>query len=223
MTLDIFDILYQNLADSSILEAIAVIFGILSVWFAKKENILVYPTGIISVLIYIYICFFVKLYADMGINFVYFVMSIYGWYMWSRKDAGKHVLPISWCKPKDHLISAAMLVGFFITLSYVLSNYIGSNVPIYTDSNIPIYIDRNIPIIDSLTTSFFIVGMWLMARKKIENWIYWIIGNVISIPLYFYKELALTSIQFTVFLVLAIMGFIEWRQKLKQKALSDQT
>ena len=198
---DIFNILYQNLADSSILEAIAVIFGILSVWFAKKENILVFPTGIISVLIYIYICFFAKLYADMGINFVYFIMSIYGWYMWSRKDVEKYVLPISWCKTKDHVVSAVMLIVFFISLSYFLTHY--------TDSNVPL--------IDSATTSIFIVGMWLMARKKIENWIYWIIGDIISIPLYFYKDLALTSIQFTVFLILAIMGYIEWRKKLKQK------
>ncbi|MCD4725875.1 MAG: nicotinamide riboside transporter PnuC [Bacteroidales bacterium] len=196
--LDIFDIIYQNFVDSSILEAIAVFFGILSVWFAKKENILVYPSGIISVVIYIYICFFAKLYADMGINFVFFVMSVYGWFMWSRKDEEKHFLAISSCKRKDHLISAFMLVFFFITLSYFLSNY--------TDSNVPV--------IDSLTSSIFIVAMWLMARKKIENWIYWIIGNVISIPLYFYKDLALTSVQFTVFLVLAILGYLEWRQKL---------
>ena len=198
---DIFNILYQNLADSSIAEAIAVVFGILSVWFAKKENILVFPTGIISVLIYIYICLFAKLYADMGINFVYFVMSIYGWYMWSRKDVEKYVLPISWCKTKDHVISVVMLIVFFISLSYLLTHY--------TDSNVPL--------IDSATTSIFIVGMWLMARKKIENWIYWIIGDIISIPLYFYKDLALTSIQFTVFLILAIMGYIEWRKKLKLK------
>ncbi|RLD49520.1 MAG: nicotinamide riboside transporter PnuC [Bacteroidetes bacterium] len=198
MLSNIFDLLYQNLVDSSILEAIAVFFGILSVWFAKKENILVYPTGIISVIIYIYICFFAKLYADTGINFVYFVMSIYGWYMWSRKDAEKYVLPISWCTKKDHMISAGMLVFFFVSLSYFLTNY--------TDSNVPI--------IDSTTTSIFIVGMWLMARKKIENWIYWIIGDIISIPLYFYKDLALTSIQFTVFLVLALLGYIEWRRKI---------
>ena len=200
MTLiEIFDLLYQNLSDSSVLEAIAVVFGILSVWFAKKENILVFPTGIVSVLIYIYICFFAKLYADMGINFVYFVMSIYGWIMWSRKDAEKFILPISWCTKKDHLISAGMFVFFFAGLSYFLTHY--------TDSNVPV--------IDSLTTSIFIVGMWLMATKKIENWIYWIIGDIISIPLYFYKDLALTSIQFTVFLVLAILGFIEWREKLR--------
>jgi nicotinamide mononucleotide transporter len=198
MTLvDAFDILYRNLLDTSILEAVAVVFGILSVWFAKKTNILVFPTGIISVLIYVYICFFAKLYADMGINVVYFVMSVYGWIMWTRKDAHRHVLPISWCSRKDHLISALMLAGFFLVLSYFLSRY--------TDSNVPV--------IDSLTTSIFIVGMWLMARKKIENWIYWIIGDVISIPLYFYKDLALTSIQFTVFLVLAILGYLEWRKK----------
>ena len=198
MISDIFGILYRNLADSSLPEAIAVIFGILSVWYAKKENILVYPTGIISVLIYIYICFYAKLYADMGINFVYFVMSIYGWYMWSRKDEREKVLPISRCSKKGHIISAIMLVGFFISLSYFLTNY--------TDSNVPV--------IDSFTTAIFIVGMWLMALKKIENWIYWIIGDLISIPLYFYKDLALTSIQFTIFLVLAILGYIEWRRKI---------
>lgn len=197
--LDFFEILYQNLLDTSWLEAIAVVFGIASVWFAKKENILVFPTGIVSVLIYIYICFFAKLYADMGINFVYFVMSVYGWVMWSRKNDSRPALPIRWCTKKEHLLSGIMLIVFFGLLSYFLTNY--------TDSNVPI--------IDSATTSIFIVGMWLMARKKIENWIYWIIGDVISIPLYFYKELAFTSIQFTVFLVLAIMGYLEWRKKLK--------
>jgi len=205
MLSDIFDLLYQNLVDSSILEAIAVFFGILSVWYAKKENILVFPTGIISVVIYIYICFFAKLYADMGINFVYFIMSVYGWYMWSRKDDSKPLLPIRWCTGKEHVISAVLLIGFFAILSYFLTHY--------TDSNVPV--------IDSATTSIFIVGMWLMARKKIENWIYWIIGDLISIPLYFYKDLALTSIQFTVFLVLAIMGFIEWREKLRKSDITN--
>lgn len=197
MSADIFDLLYQNLINSSWLEGIAVFFGILSVWYAKKADILVFPTGIISVVIYIYICFFARLYADMGINFVYFVMSVYGWYNWTRKRDNVKVIPISWCNARDHLASAIMMLGFFFLLSYFLSNY--------TDSNVPI--------IDSLTTSIFIVGMWLMARKKVENWIYWIIGDLISIPLYFYKDLALTSIQFTVFLVLAVLGYLEWRKK----------
>jgi len=193
------EILYQNILDTTLLEIIAVIFGILSVWYSKKVNILVYPTGIISVLIYVYICFFAKLYADMGINFVYFVMSIYGWYFWTRKTADKKTVPISFCSKREHFINLMMFVFFFISLTYVLKNY--------TDSNVPIW--------DSLTTAFFIVGMWLMAKKKVENWIFWIIGDVISIPLYFYKGLVFTSFQFIIFLILAILGYIEWRQKYK--------
>lgn len=193
------EILYQNILDTSVLEIIAVIFGIASVWFSKKVNILVYPTGIVSVLIYVYICFFAKLYADMGINFVYFVMSIYGWYFWTRKTEEKKVVPISFCTKKEHLINLAMFIFFFISLTYVLKNY--------TDSNVPIW--------DSLTTAIFIVGMWLMAKKKVENWIFWIIADVISIPLYFYKGLVFTSFQFTIFLILAILGYIEWKQKYK--------
>ena len=191
------EILYQNILDTSILEIIAVIFGILSVWFSKKVNILVYPTGIVSVLIYVYICFFAKLYADMGINFVYFVMSIYGWYNWTRKTEGKKTVPISFCSRQEHFINLIMFVFFFISLTYVLKNF--------TDSNVPIW--------DSLTTAIFIVGMWLMAKKKVENWIFWIIADVISIPLYFYKGLVFTSLQFIIFLVIAVLGYIEWKQR----------
>ena len=193
------DLLYQNIIDTSILEVIAVIFGLLSVWYSKKVNILVYPTGIISVVIYVYICLGAKLYADMGINFVYFVMSIYGWYIWTRKDQNKKVRPINMCTKKEHLINIGMFVFFFLGLSYVLTNF--------TDSNVPIW--------DSLTTAIFIVGMWLMAMKKVENWLLWIVGDIISIPLYFYKGLVLTSLQFTIFLVIAIAGYYAWKAKLE--------
>lgn len=191
---EFFDILIQNVINTHWLEIVAVIFGLLSVWYAKKANILVYPTGIISVVIYMYICFFAKLYADMGINFVYFVMSIYGWVVWTQKKAGKESRPITTCSKRCHIINIAMFVFFFLSLSYVLKNY--------TDSNVPIW--------DSLTTSIFIVGMYLMALKKVENWIPWIIADAISIPLYFYKNLVFTSLQFAIFLVLAILGYIEW-------------
>ncbi len=193
------EILQQNVMDTSFLEIIGVFFGILSVWFSKKVNILVYPTGIISVLIYVYLCFFAKLYADMGINVVYFIMSVYGWYYWTRKDVNKKTTPIAFCSRTEHMINLVMFVFFFVALSYFLKNH--------TDSNVPFW--------DSLTTAIFIVGMWLMAKKKVENWIYWIIGDIISIPLYFYKGLVFTSLQFTVFLVLAILGYIEWKQKYK--------
>lgn len=197
----IFDVLYQNILDTTVLEIIAVFFGLLSVWYAKKADIKVYPTGIISVVIYVYICVGVKLYADMGINFVYFVMSVYGWYAWTKKDKSKKTLPISYCSKKEHFINLAMFIFFLIALIYVLSNY--------TDSNVPYW--------DSLTTAIFIVGMWLMARKKIENWIFWIVGDAISIPLYFYKGLVLTSFQFTVFLVIAVLGYMEWKRKIEEE------
>jgi nicotinamide mononucleotide transporter len=192
-----FDLLLQNIYNTSLLEIIAVVFGLLSVWYSKKVNILVFPTGIVSVLIYVYICFIAKLYADMGINGVYFIMSVYGWYHWTRKPEGKLVVPVQFAGLKLNIISAVATLFSFGVLSYVLSNF--------TDSNVPYW--------DSFTTAIFIVGMLLMALKKVENWIYWIIGDVVSIPLYFYKGLVFTSLQFTIFLIIAVMGYVAWRKK----------
>jgi len=196
---DYFDLFVQNLMQSTLLEGIAVFTGLLSVWYAKKENIWVYPTGIISVLIYVYICFHAGIYADMGINAFYFIMSVYGWYKWTRKDQTNHYIPITTNTLKQQVASLFGAVVFFFILFYVLKNF--------TDSTVPY--------LDSITTAIFIIGMWLMALKKIENWIYWIVGDFITIPLFFYKGLVLTSFQYTVFLVLAILGYLEWRQKIK--------
>jgi nicotinamide mononucleotide transporter len=133
-------------------------------------------------------------------------MSVFGWYKWTRKDQSDHLIPISRCNLVFHLSGILATIFFFVILRHLLMNF--------TDSTVPN--------IDAATTAVFIVGMWLMALKKIENWIYWIIGDVISIPLYFYKGLVLTSFQFTVFLILAIMGYLEWRNKInEQKKLHD--
>ena len=204
-----FELFYQNLLDTSVLEIIAVVFGLLSVWYAKKANILVYPTGIISVLIYVSICYDAKLYADMGINAFYFAMSVYGWIMWSLKTGKpghKHERPITFSSLKDNLIA----IGFFLFSMVVIMLLLK-----YFKADDADYWATNVPYIDTFTTAIFIVGMWLMAVKKVENWIYWIVGDVISVPLYFYKGLVFTSFQFFVFLILAVMGYIEWRQKAK--------
>lgn len=198
IVLTIFQELYDNVMASSWLEAVAVITGLGSVWYAKKENILVYPVGIVSVLIYVYLCFSVKLYADMGINAFYFVMSIYGWVKWSRITGDKPARQITWASRNEWLYSFAGLIVFFIILAFLLKNY--------TDSNVPIW--------DAMTTAIFIIGMWLMALKKIENWLFWIAGDLISVPLYVSKGLILTSFQFTIFLILAILGYLEWRNKI---------
>jgi nicotinamide mononucleotide transporter len=197
--MDILQVLVEGIKELSILEALGVFFGLLSVWFAKKESILVFPTGIISVLIYVYICFNARLYADMSINAYYFVMSVYGWYYWSRKDDTRHNTPITKNTKKDWIWSIAILLISFVVLSQLLIHF--------TDSDVPI--------IDALTTSIFFVGMQLMARKKIENWLAWIIGDFISIPLYYYKGLVLTSFQFFVFFIIAILGYLSWKKTLE--------
>lgn len=193
-------LLLENLAETTWLEAVAVFTGLLSVWYARKASIWVYPTGIVSVLIYVYLCFVTGLYADMGINFYYFLMSVYGWYKWSRRDESDHLRPITACNPSMHLWAILLTLGSFIVLQYILRNF--------TDSTVPYW--------DSFTTAVFITGMWLMALKKIEHWIYWIIGDAVSVPLYFHKHLVLTSLQFTIFLILATAGYIQWKRLIRQ-------
>jgi nicotinamide mononucleotide transporter len=140
----------------------------------------------------------------MAINGFYFVMSVYGWYNWSRRDAGMHHVPISGLSVSQWLLYILLTGIFFGIIYYVLTRYTNSTVPIF----------------DSFTTSLFIIGMWLMALKKIENWIFWILGDLLVIPMFAIKGLAFTSIQYIVFLVLAVMGYIEWRRRLSAKVVS---
>ena len=205
---------YENLMETTWLEFIAVIFGIASVYFAKKANILVYPTGIISTLIFIHICFFAQLYADMGINLFYASMSIYGWYMWTRKDENRKVLPIRWNTKKEQLMGILLIPVLYVVIFGLIYIF---------KQDDPEYMQSYIPYIDSFTTSIFLIGMWYMARKKIENWIYWIAGNIISIPLYFIKGLAFTSFQFTIFLVLAVLGLMEWNRMYEEGKARKET
>ncbi len=192
---------YENLMETTWLELVAVLFGILSVWFARQANLLVYPTGIVSTVIYIYICFNIQLYADMGINIFYTSMSIYGWYVWTRKDALKRYRPIRWNTKTQQAAGIAAIPVLYILIFALIYVFKQDDTE---------YMQSYIPYVDSFTTAIFLIGMWYMARKKIENWIYWIAGNIISIPLYFVKGLVFTSFQFTVFLVLAVMGLLAW-------------
>lgn len=203
-----FDTFYSNIIDTSVLELIAVFFGLLSVWYAKKANILVYPTGILSVLIYVNICFENQLYADMGINAFYFIMSVYGWIMWSKKNPYSRVRKISWSSKRFKLFS----LGFFI-----LSLFITLGLLKIFKADDAVYWDSYVPYIDTLTTALSIVAMLHMALKKIENWILWILIDLISVPLYFYKGLIFTSFQFAAFLVLALMGFYEWKRIIEKE------
>ena len=189
-------------ATNIILEILAALFGIASVWFAKKESIWVYPTGIISTAIYVYICFNFTLYGDLIINIYYTLMSIYGWYMWTKVVKGHHI-EITTLNRAD----AVRAIGIFIsTAIFVILVYLYFN-----------RFDRMTDYFDTFTTGVFFAAMWLMANKKIEHWLLWIAGNIISIPLYFIKGLGFTGIQFIIFLILAILGYLEWKKHLNKQ------
>ncbi|MEQ8581168.1 MAG: nicotinamide riboside transporter PnuC [Marinoscillum sp.] len=194
---EFFSQLLDQMYQTTWLEAVAVFFGLLSVWFSKQENILVYPTGIVSVLIYIYLTLQYKLYADTGINGYYFVMSVYGWYHWTDSE-NRPQIPVTSNSKKQNVMSVLFFIVSFIAIRTALVYF--------TDSDVPNW--------DAVTTSFALVGMWLMAEKKIENWIAWIITDIISIPLYLYKGLPFTALQFLIFTVLATWGYFSWRKTL---------
>lgn len=184
------------------LEIIAIIFGFLSVWYAKLNKIWVYPTGMVSTLIFVYLLLKWELLGDMLINGYYFIMSVYGWYIWTRKVDATHLTPITSTTKKEKLISVGL---FFATLIFVYLVY--QSFDKWTSW---------VAYVDTLTTAIFFVGMWLMARKKIENWIYWIIGDLISVPLYFYKGFTFTSFQYLIFTIIAVYGYLEWKKLLNK-------
>lgn len=200
----IFEFLFEQYSDYKTtdiaLEIVAVIFGFLSVWFSKQNNVLVFPTGMISTSIFVYLLFKWELLGDMMINGYYFIMSIYGWYIWTRKVGEKQVTQITRMSSAEKKISTVI---FMATLLFIYFVYL--------------YFDKwtgFVAYIDTVTTAIFFVGMWLMARKKLENWIFWIIGDLISILLYFYKGFTFTSFQYLGFTVIAIMGYLAWKKNI---------
>jgi len=204
----IFDFFFGQYAEYSTLdislEIIAVVVGFLSVWFSKKNNILVFPTGMISTSIFVYLLLKWGLLGDMMINGYYFIMSIYGWYIWTRKTDDAPINPISRTTKREKKLS---ILIFLATLVFVFC--------IYT------FFDKWTSwtaYVDTFTTAIFFVGMWLMAKRKIENWIYWIVGDIISVPLYFYKGFTFTSFQYLIFTFIAISGYLAWKKHLHNTA-----
>ncbi|MEM9078417.1 MAG: nicotinamide riboside transporter PnuC [Bacteroidota bacterium] len=183
-----------------VLEIIGVFFGFLSVWFSKRENILVYPTGIISTAIFVYILLVYGLLGDMLINAYYFAMSIYGWWMWTRKVDDTHFIPITTMDSSEKKWATLL---FFSTLVFVFGIYLVFKK-----------FDSWTAYVDTFTTGIFFVGMWLMAKKKLENWTFWIIGDIISVPLYLYKGLIFSSFQYFLFTIIAIYGYRAWKKSL---------
>ena len=185
-----------------IFEITAVLFGFISVRYASRNSVLVYPSGMISTAIFVYLLYKWGLLGDMIINAYYFCVSIYGWYVWTRKKNNLFT-PITKCSSRDFKISSIIFV-FAIILIFV------------------VYLNADkwgslVSYVDTLTTAIFFVAMWTMANRKIESWIFWIIGDIISVPLYFYKGLTFTSFQYFVFTFIAIYGYNLWMKILSRK------
>jgi len=184
-----------------ILESLAFVCGILSVYFAKKENIWVYPTGLISTIITVYLLYQAKYFGDMTMNFYYSIMSIYGWYKWSSKD-NEPELEITRTSTKEKLIGVGLFILTMIVtyLVYLFFDY---------KLEIPNYIDI-------FTSGIFFTAMWYMALKKIENWTLWIIGDLIAVPLFAHRGLGMLSLQYLIFTTLAILAYIQWKNILNK-------
>lgn len=211
-----------------ILEFLAAFFGVISVYYARKEDILVYPTGIISTTIYVYLLAQWTLYGDLIINIYYTLMSIYGWYMWSKVDLKQNHISISRTNTLDKwkafgIFAFTSIFVIFVYRYYnVMPNHLGFSESIdyaiekLTSGSLEEF-RLATPYLDTFTTGVFFAAMWLMAHKKIENWSLWIAGDVVSIPLYFVKGYGFTGVQYSIFLVLAIMAYFSWRKTLKEE------
>ncbi len=192
----------HDLANTRWFEYLAVFSGIISVWYSRKENALVYPTGLVNTIIYIYISFSGHLLGEATVNFYYTVMSILGWYMWTKKDDNnKVVLHITRSTTKEWLkqlgFFTVFYISFFVALTYFKKNFF----------------DGVIPWADSFASATAFTGMWLMTKKKVESWYWWIATNIASIPLYFVKHYVFTSVYYLILLIMAVAGLLTWLKK----------
>lgn len=186
-------------------EYLAVFAGIASVWFSRIENILVYPVGLINTVIYVWISIEGQLLGEASVNFYYTVMSIYGWILWTKKDATLHpVVHISFSDKKWRIYQLSFFTAFYIVIFLSLT-YLKKD-----------FAPGAIPWADALASASAFTGMWLMTKKKVESWYWWIATNIASVPLYFAKQYVFTSVYYLVLLVMAVFGLLEWMKKAKQ-------
>ncbi|THU41958.1 nicotinamide mononucleotide transporter [Niastella caeni] len=186
-------------------EYIAVFAGIASVWFSRIENILVYPVGLISTVIYIFLSVQGHLYGEASVNLYYTIMSIYGWVLWLKKDQQHHyVVSIQYSTRSEWLQQLLFCAFFYVVIfsALTLMKYA--------------FASATIPWADAFASATAFTGMWLMAKKKVESWYWWIATNIASIPLYFVKQYVFTSVFYFILFVMAIFGLLEWKRRARQ-------
>jgi len=192
---DWWSLFVQQIRETSWLEWLAVTLGVAEVLYAKANKIWLYPTGITGTLLSIYLFMMAGLYAEGLLNGYYVIMSVYGWWYWIKK---KNLTPvkITYCTRKEWLTVISIVAGSFIILYLLLKNFTPSTVPFW----------------DAWISATAWAGMWLLAKRKIENWILLNISNAFAIPILFYKHLLLYS-GLTIFLfIVAVQGYITWRK-----------
>lgn len=201
------------------LETAGAVFGTLSVYFSIKKNIWVYPTGIISTLIYVYILFNFGLLGDCLINVYYTIMSVYGWILWAKNSEDHIHVDVTWATRREWLYAGILFVLSLalVTLIYYYKPYIDNKFSM-EGANLGLYHLDWANWMDVFTTSIFLAGMWFMAKQRIENWIFWIIGDLICIPMMIFKGLGITSVQYLVFTIMAILGYVNWKKSFKEKS-----
>ena len=201
----------SDIQHTTLLEYIAVFFGIASVWYSRKEHILVYPVGLVNTIIYVYISIKGSLVGEASVNFYYTLMSIYGWIIWAKRNENKErIVVITWSTSKEWTYEILFFLCFYVVIFLSLTFLKMSFAP------------GAIPWADAFASATAFTAMWLMARKKVESWYWWIATNVASIPLYFVKHYVFTSIYYVILLIMAFWGLKEWIERANKYSLEKQ-
>jgi len=201
----------EELSHTTWLEFIAVITGIASVWYSRKENILVYPVGLFNTIIYIYLSVKGSLYGEASVNLYYTVMSIYGWIIWAKKDTQHNVvLHITHSNKKEWVQQILFFAAFYFAIFFCL-RFLKNGL----------FAPGAIPWADAFASATAYTGMWLMAKKKVESWYWWIATDVASVPLYFIKHYAFTSVYYVILSIFAFWGLMEWIKRARKQTIAS--
>lgn len=202
---EIYNQFIEGIQQTGWLEYIAVFSGIISVWYSRKENILVYPTGLINTTFYVYLSFKGSLFGEASVNLYYTIMSIYGWILWAKKDKQHQpVVHVTFSDKRWWQYQLTFFASFYIVI-FLLLTYLKKD-----------FAPDAIPYADAFASATAFTGMWLMTKKKVESWYWWIATNIASIPLYFVKHYVFTSVYYFILLIMAIWGLVEWTKRAKK-------
>ncbi|PKV66663.1 nicotinamide riboside transporter PnuC [Pontibacter ramchanderi] len=204
---DFYNSITGALQAMSLVEVIGVITGIAGVWLAARQNIWTWPVSVVSVTAYVFVFYDARLYADMGLNAFYIITSFYGWYEWLYGGKGHTERKVTRVGQREFWIMIALVLAFTASLGYFLDNYTDADLS-YTDSG---------------TTAVSLMAYWMMAKKRLENWLVWLAVDVVYIGVFTYKELYLTALLYFIFLILATIGYFDWKRDMEKEALAPVT